>query len=814
MSRFPALYDPSNKKLYPLRGFDSFLVGRNETANVVLQDRSCSRHHFRILHYQGRYYVEALSPTNVTYCNDQPVPVTQPTLLQHEAILQAGSARFRFLERAPGASGKAIRSAPELPPQPPPQALPDHLQTLVVDSQASVPGGGPMPLGDVHIPVAGKMLIGREQARVQVYLPHPHISRLHAHLTVQGTKVILRDLNSANGTYVNGKRLTRPVALKPGDQIDVGPYALEFTGAELLSRSRSDNIELVARSLRRVVTSRETGKPITLLDNITLVIKPREFVCLLGPSGSGKSTLLSALSGRLTPDDGVVLVNGKEVLNHFEALKQDMAVVPQKDLLHESLKLGEALWYTARLRLPPDTSYRETHACIDQILDTVNLKTRRGTAIRYLSGGQIKRASLANEILCKPSLLFLDEVTSGLDEQTDRDMMSLFRSLADAGKTVVCITHSLSNVERNCHLVVILANGGRLAFVGKPAEALEYFNIERLGDVYERLAEESPEHWRDAFRASPFYETYVQARLPAAKKELDAVEEQPPHSLLENAGLFLRQTGLLTRRYLAIWRGDFLALLAMLGQSLVVAGLLALLFGDLRKETDPQVHAQHSVSLLFLLAVSSFWFGCNNAAKEMVKERAIAARERDFNVKLSSYYTSKVLVLLLFSSVQTVLLYLLAHHWCGPPGPEGAECGLLLVLAATGVTLGLAISALAPTEEMAVTLIPMVIIPQIILSGVIAPLKDLSEKLARAMITTYWGNRGLDALLPEEVARYAGLKQESAREAILVLACHALVFVLIALLCLWLQGRRGKVRARVRQEGSGSVEAVPGRGGR
>jgi hypothetical protein len=97
---------------------------------------------------------------------------------------------------------------------------------------------------------------------------------------------------------------------------------------------------------------------------------------------------------------------------------------------------------------------------------------------------------------------------------------------------------------------------------------------------------------------------------------------------------------------------------------------------------------------------------------------------------------------------------------------------------------------------MAVTLIPMVVIPQIILSGAIAPLKDLSEKLAKALISTYWGTRGLDALLPEDVARAVNLKQESARDAALVLAGHALVFIMVALVCLWLQGRRGKSRGR------------------
>ena len=101
----------------------------------------------------------------------------------------------------------------------------------------------------------------------------------------------------------------------------------------------------------------------------------------------------------------------------------------------------------------------------------------------------MKRASLANELVARPSLLFLDEVTSGLDEQTDREVMELFRQVADGGKTVVCITHSLANVEATCHLVVILTEGGRLAFIGTPDEAKAYFAIARLGDVYRKLAE-------------------------------------------------------------------------------------------------------------------------------------------------------------------------------------------------------------------------------------------------------------------------------------------------------------------------------------
>jgi ABC-type multidrug transport system ATPase subunit len=670
--------------------------------------------------------------------------------------------------------------------------------------------GVPAPAGEALpgnvFPVAGVMLIGRDPGRVQIHLPHPQVSRRHACISLQGGTATLTDLNSANGTFVNGIRISA-AALRPGDQVDIGPYALQFTGAALVPRARSDNVELVARGLQRQVKDRETGKPLLLLDDITLVIRPREFVCLLGPSGSGKTTLLSALSGRTAPDHGLVLLNGRDLHANFEALKQDIAVVPQKDVLHDSLAVGQALWYTAKLRLPPDTSSAEIESSLGEMLETVGLTPRRATVIRHLSGGQVKRASLANEILCKPSLLFLDEVTSGLDEQTDREVMNLFRALADAGKTVVCITHSLANVERTCHLVVILTPGGKLAFVGRPAEALAYFRIDRLGDVYDRLAEQPAEHWQQEFRTSPLWQCYVAQRVPpeTAGPSAAPVAAGGAHDRLRT---FLRQTVLLTARYAAIWRGDYPALLAMVGQALVVAVLLVLLFGDLGKVKDPFEHARRSVNLMFLLAVSSFWFGCNSAAKEIVKERTIYTRERDFNLRVGSYYTSKLLLLTAFSCLQTLLLFAVVRHWCAPPGPAWGEVLVLLALALAGVTLGLAISAFAATEEMAITLIPMAIIPQIILSGAISPLEGLSKALALVGISTYWGKRGLDACLPENVAKLARLEQHSTGGAVLVLLAHAAVCVLAALAVLhWQNLRRRGLAAML-----GRVTRLAGKG--
>ena len=280
-------------------------------------------------------------------------------------------------------------------------------------------------------------------------------------------------------------------------------------------------------------------------------------------------------------------------------------------------------------------------------------------------------------------------------------------------------------------------------------------------------------------------------RLPPQTAVATSPSQQPASHLRKRLRLFFRQAYLLTRRYAAIWCGDFLSLLAMAGQALLVAVLLGILFGDVGKVHNSTEHALRCVNLMFLLGVSSFWFGCNNAAKEIVKERVIYTRERDFNLLVSSYYISKLLLLTFFSWIQVVLLFVVVRIWCGPPGPFLAELLVLLTLALAGVTLGLAISILALTEEMAITLIPMAIIPQIILSGTICPLEGLSKWLARIGISTYWGKLGLDSCLPEDVAQsLPGLERGYLNSAILVLLTHAMAAMAVGLVTLYVQNRR------------------------
>jgi ABC-type multidrug transport system ATPase subunit len=617
-------------------------------------------------------------------------------------------------------------------------------------------------------------------------LDHPHVSRRHALLTVRDGTVALSDLGSSNGTFVNGQRISRPTPLKAGDRIDIGPFSMQFDGACLESRSRANNVELAARGMKRIVRNRATGQLMTLLDDIDLVFHPREFVCLLGPSGSGKSTLLAILSGRNPPDAGRVTLNGEDLYEAFEALKEDIAVVPQKDVLHDSLTLGSALRYTAELRLPPDLSREEVEASVTDILGVVGLTQRQQSLIRQLSGGQVKRASLANELVARPSLLFLDEVTSGLDEQTDREVMELFREVADGGKTVVCVTHSLANVEATCHLVVILTEGGKLAFVGTPEEAKTYFQVKRLGDVYRRLGEEKPEAWQARFRSSGEYQRYVTARSTGTVTEKRLAHPTTTSTRKKADGG--RQAWVLTRRYISIWKGDQQALLAMLGQSLLVAFLLGLVFGKLADVVNPVERNVRTHNLLFLLAVSCFWFGCNTAAKELVKERVIFLRERDFNLRVEGYFISKFAVLALISMAQATLLFWIVRIWCDPPGSILLQWLTLAALATAGTAVGLLISAIAASEEVATALVPIVVIPQIILGGVIAPLSGFAKVLADGFVTVYWGREVLDRLLPVAVATLSAEERPGWFGALTVVLWHAIIVSGAALVVIW-QGR-------------------------
>ncbi len=258
----------------------------------------------------------------------------------------------------------------------------------------------------------------------------------------------------------------------------------------------------------------------------------------------------------------------------------------------------------------------------------------------------------------------------------------------------------------------------------------------------------------------------------------------------------IHQACVLVRRYASIWRGDRLALLALLGQSVLVALLLSLAFGRLGEESEPFQRVSKTINLFFLQAVTCFWFGCNTAAKELVKERVIYLRERDFNLRVSSYFSSKFIVLTLIVVTQTTLLFGIVRALCRPPGPLALEWMTLASMAVAGTSVGLLISALAHSEEVATALVPIAVVPQIVLAGVVTSLTGFARFLAKALITVYWGQQAQEHLLPDGDLMSVGHETGSWLWPWIIVLVHAIVGAAAAIGVL--QRHRGSITGKTR----------------
>lgn len=652
----------------------------------------------------------------------------------------------------------------------------------------NVPGIVTAPTRRYPLP-SGTVTIGRDEGN-SVVLKHPQVSRFHAavHREAHGGAVprfgicAITDLHSSNGTFVNDEALTDSRALAPGDMIRISDYVFVFSVAgddafiELFSEEGNARLDAIA--LRRRVAPGQL-----ILRDVSLSIRPREFVAIVGTSGAGKSTLVNALSGFRPADSGLVLLNGVDFYKNLDALRETLGFVPQDDIIHTELTVYQALYYAACLRLPEDMRRSELKERIEQVLGDLQLRERRHLPIARLSGGQRKRVSIGVELLTRPRLFFLDEPTSGLDPGLESDMMHTFRALADQGHTLLLITHATTNIPL-CDQVLFLARGGVLAYFGPPAGALRHFGAKDFPDIYARIESAAPEEWEQRYRATPEYAEMVQGRLreiptsllpegaPQVGDDGEAVvfrAGRPSYvaggrngrrrgrvgeglermrrwireeALRRPGGRVstLRQFFILARRYAEITLRDRRNLALLLLQAPIISALLAAVF-------EPDIfdlvygNYLHAKTLLFLMVCCSIWFGTSNAAREICKEAAIYRRERSANLKIPSYVFSKVAILCVLCAVQSVIMLAVISMRIRLPDLGGvmlAKMLLVLTLASvSGLAMGLLLSAIVTNPDKAGSLVPIVLIPQLVLAGALIPLQGAARDLGYLMMSRW-----------------------------------------------------------------------------
>lgn len=634
--------------------------------------------------------------------------------------------------------------------------------------------------------------IGRHPS-CEIVLDAPEVSRLHARLLVSDDGCVVEDLQSANGTTVNGTPIRR-CRLTARDDLRVAGKSVAWQG--VLDRAGTDDGPH-SPGAPALVCSNVTlhGAPTSgltyRLREVSFALKTGQLVAIIGPSGAGKTTLLRILTGALPPSAGVVLVHGDNLYLAPDRICPQLGYVPQDDIVHRELNLREALIYSAQLRVAPPESPEETEQRVRRVAATCGLHMHLEKHIRDLSGGERKRASIAVELLTSPGIMYFDEPTSGLDPALERTFMQLARQLANEGRVIVATTHTTRSIEL-CDLVLIMAPGGQVIYFGPPQYIYQHFGVPDVADVYQLLAlsPEAPAQLAQKFRASRIYQRYVVQPLAAAAVDAHDTTRSPvlvpPWT----------QAAVLLRRQMALLRGDPVNTGILLAQAPLIALIIAMVFpGD---SFTAQSHLKHASAVIFMLVIAGIWFGVSNAAREVVKERPIYRRERVAGLNRGAYLISKLAPLAGLSAVQTLMLLVivgLVMNWFDRS--DGADLlalwALLWLAALSGVALGLTLSTMARSTDQAVSLTPVVLLPQVVFSGIFSAIESSGEGLkvlARCMSSNWcFGAAGRVVGLGEKLkeiglgsAMFDRLPGESAAALLILIALMSMAAFMLLML--------------------------------
>ncbi|MDJ0461879.1 FHA domain-containing protein [Streptomyces sp. H27-C3] len=770
----PELVLELNGRTWTLDPSRSYTLGRDPQGDLAIDDARVSWRHATISWGGRSWVIEDHGSTNGTYVQGQRIHQMEigPGSAVHlgnatdgPRLSLTGAGAGAGVPSAQGAMGSQQAPQQQAPPQsgpgwaaqaqqyqqqqyqppqqqPPPaqQAWQQEPQQAQVPHQQGGPSGGaagaPPVYGDrspttFHQVALGRVMrIGRALEN-ELVVSDLQVSRLHAEfVATPDGRFEIHDLGSHNGTYVNGQPIAKSgtALLGPNDIVGVGHSTYRLVGDRLEEFVDTGEVSFSARHLTVTV---DGGKDI--LKDVSFGVPEKSLIAVIGPSGSGKSTLLKALTGYRPANKGDVLYDNRNLYKQFAELRQRIGLVPQDDILHKELSVKKALKYAAKLRFPADTSEAERQTRIDEVLGELKLDIHKEKKVSSLSGGQRKRVSVALELLTKPSLIFLDEPTSGLDPGMDRDVMQLLRGLADDGRTVLVVTHSVAELAI-CDKLLVMAPGGSVAYFGPPEEALNFFGYSTWADVFSAFENYRDYDWAGRWRGSQHYQMYA--------ADIDAVAAQsvhmPPAQQMRppKPQGWGSQLWTLVRRYVSVIVSDkgFIGLMLILPAVLGIVSVVIPADSGLGLGPEKNRLVNKDVgTILLILAVGACFSGAANSVRELIKERVIYERERATGLSRSAYLMSKVIVLGLITALQGMIIAAIGFGARAKLPAEGVifedypVIEMTMVISALGFTsmmFGLIISALVKTAEKTMPLLVMFAIVQVVFTGVLFQLHD------------------------------------------------------------------------------------------
>ena len=573
----------------------------------------------------------------------------------------------------------------------------------------------------------------------------PTISRRHIEINKKNGCFEIRDLNSQNGTWHRGQPISPKKKILPGDHIIAGNVKILFHSDHLTYYKKNfDHLEVLNLGL--------TKKHKLILHDVSFVVKPGDFVGIIGPSGSGKTTLIKALSAYYHPTSGDIRIYNKSIFQNVPAYRAIVGYVPQDDHVFSDLTIESCLHYAARLRLGRKGLKNEINSNVENILSIFGLadKAVRKRMISLLSGGQRKRVNVAVEMLTKPQILFLDEPSAGLDPCNEGRLMKHLRTMTNNGHTVIITTHILYKLSY-FDKVAVIANG-QLVYYGAPDEIVHFFftdpaaaNQKTEIDIFDLLEPEeivesakknqNVQRYREKFIHSSYYNEIVSDISTPSDSTADSkafpllewIKEIKPPSLFELVTL--------TKRHLQIKWCNTNTLMLMLGQAFILVGII-LLSQQLPKEQLPGKFYV-PISLPLLLVLAAIWCGTINSCREISGENHIFIHAKLANLGIFNYIASKLPFLLSISFLQSLILVFPVSFFFDLQIDFFRILFSVFGASGTGVFLGLFISSCDAKGDKSVLAVPMLMLPQIIFSGALAP-NFLSEMSIASKAISNW----------------------------------------------------------------------------
>ncbi len=545
---------------------------------------------------------------------------------------------------------------------------------------------------------------------------------------------------------LNGNPVRESAVLQFDDCLQTGSTRFIFEGSGLLCGLHTLQGGLNIAIDERTVSS--ASKKLTLLKDINLSVEPGSMVMILGGSGAGKSTFVNAVTG-YEKAKATITEGGVDYYKQYDLVKHRIGFVPQENLMREEDTVLMTVSNAADLRLPANLSAEEKNRRIRLSLETFGLSGREDTLVSKLSGGQKKRLSICTEFVASPNLFILDEPDSGLDGIMARELMENLRLIACQGKIVLVITHAPDRVANLFDKVIVLAKGtethiGQLAFYGGIREAKDFFGTDSLENVVKRInaVNEGGEGRSDEFIEK--YKAYALERDAQEQALFRAAGETEPEE--ETAGEEeIRYKGRLEQ--IPVFFGKHLRMFINEGNwkvlplSAIIAYLVVYVIGD-----RMFINMEGTSYAAFAITCVCLWNGVFNSIQVVCKERGIIKREHRAGLHISSYLFSHMIYQALTCLVQVaIILAIFLIFGIHMPSGSAVTGSFLLDLAITmflityaADMLGLMISCIVHTPMTAMTVMPFVLIVQLVYANFVIPLDDIGQKLSNITITK-WG---------------------------------------------------------------------------